>query len=238
MGLKDENYINIQGWMINKLKLKGNDLLLFALIYGFSQDDESEFRGSQKYMCEALNCSRPTVAKSLKNLVDMELITKRIETVNSVTFNRYKVSSQGVKKLYMGGKETLHGGGKETCHYNTINDNTIDIDTPAKDAGALFPDKNPNKKSLFRNSVFNDFKLFEKQFEQPEFKQVDLSYYFHSVKDWSDSANKMRTARGWIATARSFMRGDTGKNTLKMKHSQEQDLEKHKQMMNYLNGFE
>ena len=45
--VKDENYYQITGWMINRLGLKGAKLNIFAIIYGFSQDGESEFSGSR-----------------------------------------------------------------------------------------------------------------------------------------------------------------------------------------------
>lgn len=118
------NYITIQGWMATDLKLKSNDLLVFALIFGFCQDGESEFTGSINYICEWLNCSRPTVSKSLDNLVELGLIEKRTIFVNNVTFNRYKIYLQGVKKLYGGSKETLWGCSKETLHHKD-NINTI-----------------------------------------------------------------------------------------------------------------
>ena len=44
--IKDENYFVVHGWMRTKLNLKGNHLTIYALIYGFSQDGESEFRGT------------------------------------------------------------------------------------------------------------------------------------------------------------------------------------------------
>ena len=34
-GISSDNYVVVQGWMCNELDLKGNDLLVFALIYGF-----------------------------------------------------------------------------------------------------------------------------------------------------------------------------------------------------------
>ena len=37
--VKNENYLVIQGWMITELKLKGNELLIYAIIYGFSQNN-------------------------------------------------------------------------------------------------------------------------------------------------------------------------------------------------------
>ena len=40
--IKNENYVLIQGWMINELKLKGNELLIYALIYGFSQAENQD----------------------------------------------------------------------------------------------------------------------------------------------------------------------------------------------------
>lgn len=83
----------------------------------------------------------------------------------------------------------------------------------------LFPTHDPNKKTLFRNSVLDDYNLFEKKFSEPEFQDIDLAHYFHAVRDWSDSANKKRTARGWLATARTFMRGDKEKGKLKTKNS-------------------
>jgi len=50
--MNNKDYIVIQGWMINELKLSGNDLLTYSLIYGFSKDGQSEYTGSIKYLCE------------------------------------------------------------------------------------------------------------------------------------------------------------------------------------------
>ncbi len=122
------NYLTIQGWMISRLNLKGNALLAFALIYGFTQDGETEFRGSIAYMCSWLNCSRPTVSKALDDLIQKDLIIKRAETINGVTFNRYRVNLQVVKNLYRGSKESLQGGSKETLHNNTNIDTNKDND--------------------------------------------------------------------------------------------------------------
>ena len=44
------NYITIVDFMVEDLKLKGNELIVFALIYGFSQDDVSDFHGSLTYI--------------------------------------------------------------------------------------------------------------------------------------------------------------------------------------------
>ena len=72
--IKDENYVNIQGFMITRLKLTGNDLLVYAIIYGFSQDDESAFKGTRAYLAEWCNCTVRGVQKNINNLLKRGLI--------------------------------------------------------------------------------------------------------------------------------------------------------------------
>ena len=38
--IKNENYIVIQSWLVNELQLKSNELMIYALIYGFSQAED------------------------------------------------------------------------------------------------------------------------------------------------------------------------------------------------------
>lgn len=74
--VKDNNFIAIQGWMRTRLNLKGNELLIYALIYGFSQDGQSRFTGSRKYIADWCGCSLDTVDRSLSSLVGKGLLAK------------------------------------------------------------------------------------------------------------------------------------------------------------------
>lgn len=74
--INDNNFIAIQGWMRTRLNLKGNELLIYALIYGFSQDGNSRFTGSRKYIAEWCGCSLDTVDRSLSSLVSKGLLAK------------------------------------------------------------------------------------------------------------------------------------------------------------------
>lgn len=120
----DENYYIVHGWIKNQLRLKGTKKDVFAIIYGFSQDGESEFKGSVKYLAEWLDCSRPTIIKALQELTESGLLIKRVDIINGVQFNRYKVNLQVVKNFYGGSKEILQGGSKKTLP----NNENIDID--------------------------------------------------------------------------------------------------------------
>lgn len=87
--VQDANYIAIQGWMRNKLNLKGNDLLVYAIIYGYSQDGESVFNGSLQYLADWCGATKQGIQKNLKNLLDMGLIEKQENEINNIKFCSY-----------------------------------------------------------------------------------------------------------------------------------------------------
>ncbi len=62
----------------------------------------------------------------------------------------------------------------------------------------------------------DDFAPMAAQFPDLAARQVDLAYYWHAVNDWSDAKNEMRTARGWLATIRTFARRDEDSGRLRL----------------------
>lgn len=70
-------YITIQGWMVTDLGLSGNDLVIYALIYGFSQDGKSVFSGSLKYISAFTGISKQSVVRVLARLIGGGLIEKK-----------------------------------------------------------------------------------------------------------------------------------------------------------------
>lgn len=153
--LTDENFINIQGWMITKLQLSGNELICYALIYGFSQDGESIFKGSSKYICDWLNVSKPTVFNILKKLCEKGLIQKIEKEVNGVRLCDYKAILPLVNKFNWGDKETLLGGSKKTLlgdskeilPHNNILDN-INNNNIKKENNDILESVNPEMKPI------------------------------------------------------------------------------------------
>ena len=94
--VKDTNYINIQGWMINQLNLKGNDLLVYAIIYGFSQDDDSMFTGGLQYLADWCNSTKRGIEKNINNLIEKGLIQKESYTSeNGVKYCNYYITPLG-----------------------------------------------------------------------------------------------------------------------------------------------
>nr|DAT75945.1 MAG TPA: LexA DNA binding domain [Caudoviricetes sp.] len=87
-----DNHITIQGFMIVDLGLSGNELIMYALIYGFCQNGEAHFHGSLNYITTALNVTRPNAKKILDRLVEKGLLKKREVIHNGVKFCDYKTT--------------------------------------------------------------------------------------------------------------------------------------------------
>lgn len=168
MTIRDSNYITILAPMITRLKLKGNELLVFALIHGFSQDGESRFKGSLKYLIEWTGLDKTTVIKILKSLVEKRYINKFEYEKNKVRFCEYSTNywealealewlenptTPPVGKSHHPGCETpppprlenpttVVGKSDPILNTNIDNSLSIDKDKPANDVvGDLFPDE-------------------------------------------------------------------------------------------------
>jgi hypothetical protein len=154
--VKNENYITIQGWMVNELGLKGNSLIIYATIYGFSQTNGCEFTGSANYLAEWCGCSRQTVMTTLNKLVANDLIIKTEKFKNNVKFCSYGVNLTGgcqnslqgdVKKFDRGMSKNLTGGCQNSLH------NNIDINNRNKNIEDNIDKKNSKKKSKIDTKI-------------------------------------------------------------------------------------
>lgn len=121
--ISDGTYITIQGWMRTELKLSGNELIVYAIIYGFSQNKQGEFTGSAQYLADWVGCTRRTVMTILNKLVENNFISKTEIILNN---NEKRVSYQaerGCEKTSQGVKN-FHRGCEKISHNININNNT------------------------------------------------------------------------------------------------------------------
>ena len=107
--VRRENHITIQGWMLTDLKLKGNELIVYACIYGFSQAENQIFNGSLQYLADWTNSTKQGVVKCLKSLIEKGYIVKEEKYFNSIKFCEYYATKfNGVlNKVEQGIKQSL-----------------------------------------------------------------------------------------------------------------------------------
>ena len=87
-----EQYIVLQGWMVSELNLKGNELIVYACIHGFSQLEGQVFSGSLQYLADWTNSTRQGVVKCLKSLIEKGYIEKADKVINNVKFCEYRTT--------------------------------------------------------------------------------------------------------------------------------------------------
>lgn len=71
-------FFTIQDWMVQDLKLRGADLLVFAVVYGYTQGAQGIFNGTGNYISYLTGLNRTTVVRSLDELTAQQLIQKSI----------------------------------------------------------------------------------------------------------------------------------------------------------------
>jgi len=154
----DDTYIVLKGWMRSKLALKGNNLMAFALVYGFCQDGTNTFDASLAFVKKWLGVSQPTAVSVMASLVDMDYLIKTDNgpgnpftyTVNWQKINQLKnfttQNDEPVKKLNTPQLKNFTGGSKKTL---------LNIDTNSnKDRDREHtPKKSPKENTKYMSAV-------------------------------------------------------------------------------------
>lgn len=122
-----ENYITVQGFMVRDLQLKGNELLIYSIIYGFSQADNQVFNGSVQYLADWTNSSKQSVYNCLKSLTEKKYIVKTDKIINGVKFCEYYATklTTVVNKVDYPDQQSLPGGGEQSLPNNIDNNNLL-----------------------------------------------------------------------------------------------------------------
>ena len=88
---EEENNFEIKRWMIKELHLTGNDLIVFAAIYHFSDNGKNMYTGGRCFLSRFLEITPPTIDQTLKRLIKKRLITKMPTTKNNAVFYNYRI---------------------------------------------------------------------------------------------------------------------------------------------------
>lgn len=97
MSYAQKNII-ISNWMVTELQLSGNDLLIYALLFGFSRSKIGYYCGSSKHIGNSCGCSEKTVQRTLDTLIKRNLINKEKSESGKNTYNIFKINTEFVPK--------------------------------------------------------------------------------------------------------------------------------------------
>lgn len=147
-------YTTIPDWML-ELGLRTSEAICLAVIFGFSQDGESTFKGSRKYLAWKMCVKNlKSVDAALLKLLNSGLIEKKLAVHNGVKTPEYSISASCLRKTNSRGcvktgygRENLHtpspnfhAGGVQKTDTKEINRNKKEI--------SLFPLKRKKAETI------------------------------------------------------------------------------------------
>ena len=224
MGLiSNDNFVVIQGFMVNDLKLKGNELLVYAVIYGFSQLEGQKFTGSLQYLADWTNSSKQGVLKNLKSLVEKGLIGKNDILINGVKYcEYYSTKFNGVlNKVERPIKQSSIPPIKQSLPNNIeINniENNIENNNLAHSAKST---NEPEEKPIIKMPLVSkvDFPkyylIFQKQIDewQELYPNVDVLQQLRNMVGWCNAnRDRRKTEKGVNRFINSWLAKEQNKN--------------------------
>ena len=123
-----EWFYTITKWM-QELGLKGTELNLYAIIFGYSQEADGCFYGTRGTLAKRCGVSSiRTIDAALESLIRKGLIEKRVLAQGPQNIIGYSVcanSARGVQKLHTPPMQNLHGGCAEIAPIKNKEENKI-----------------------------------------------------------------------------------------------------------------
>lgn len=209
MTIKRENYITIQGWMVTDLKLKGNCLFIYAIIYGFSQEESQRFTGSRQYLAEWTNSTKRGVEKALATLVEAGLLDKEVSVVNGVKYCSYRAnrvrqgdeqSSSGVANKVRQGSEQSSSEGANKVPDGSEQSSPNNLNYIPSNNSSYIPSNN-NAPSRFVKPTREEISAYCAERGNKVDPEKFLAYY--ESNGWKVGRNPMKD---WKAAVRNWER--------------------------------
>ena len=219
--IKQKSHIVIDAYML-QLGLKGNELLIYALIAGFCQDGVSECWTSQETMAEWCGgISTRAVRDILQNLITKKLITKKeclnknvkysykvVEIVPELSSNEQEVfstqpelSSGGDRNFIPVVQELSSGNNKiDNIYDNKIDNITIKEKKEIKEKKKDLPE---TKERVFKKPSVEEISSYCQ--ERNNNINPEQFYDYYEANGWKINRNPMKD---WKATVRNWERNE------------------------------
>ena len=182
--LTNDNYFVVQGYMRTELGLKGNELMLYAIINGFSQTEDQRFTGSLSYLAEFLGTSKQTIITALASLVAKGYIVKNDVSASGVKKFEYVVKKFDYSKNLNGVVKNFEQGGQKILPIK-INDNKEINNNTLSNAHTR------TRARVFEPPTVDEVAAYCK--EKGYTFDPESFVAFYASKDWYIGKNKMKS---------------------------------------------
>lgn len=129
-------YFVIQDWMITALHLKGCELLVYAVVFGYSQKGAGCYFGSAAALAESLGVSRQTIVSTFKSLTERGLLIKTDDYHAGVHTCAYSANLDllknftGCQEILQDSQKILHNNKIDSKKDNNITPSIINNTSP------------------------------------------------------------------------------------------------------------
>ena len=186
--IRSDNHVCLDGWMINELDLSGSELIVYALIWGFTQDGNQWCTASQAYIAAWANITVRGLIKVLNKLEEKGLLIKEKNTCRKGFECKYRAirpseeeqdseQETEVNKVHIRGEQSsypevnkVHIRGEQSSH-NNIEDNIEDN-----------IDYKENIKRKSESDLENDFEELWKLYPRKAGKAKAFKSYKSAIK--------------------------------------------------------
>lgn len=177
--MKEGDYINILAPMRSTLKLKGNSLMLFALIHGYSKDSVNRCRVSLAYMAEWLDTDKAAISKLINKLSKAGYINKLEYYNGGVKCFEYTANYEAMLVKAMQGEPM--GLERPSVQGGCQNDNRCQNDKK----GLSKRQKRVVKMTTNNNNIiiYNNFSCTEPAQQEQEKKDFYFDFFFRNAAD-------------------------------------------------------
>ena len=226
--MADNKWIHIENWMGKLLGLRANDLICYAIIYAFSRDGKSQYRGDLAYLAATMFATKQTAILCLKKLLQQNLILKDEETKNGIKRCYYQTNIiceddtfyivDPIKEPLTAIKESLMAAIKGPLTVYNINDNKENnkekdlSKAKSKKAVVSLTPEEQEKEDQFRKVMRERYPRFmmmespltykQSQELKKEYEDDEIPQALEEMECWKPLLKKrvdaFRTIKNWI----------------------------------------
>ena len=203
--IRSDTHITLDGWMINELELSGSELIVYGLIWGFSQAEGQWCTASQAYIARWANITTRGLIKILNKLEEKGLLIKEKNVCKKGFECKYKAIRPGaenqdsdVNKVHIRGEQSSYPDVNkvqvryEQSSHNNIEDN---IDNNIAD------NKKENikrKNESFKKPTLEEIAAYLRERNSPV--DPEAFYAFYESNGWKVGKNPMKSWKMAVVT--------------------------------------